>query len=57
MIFVILYQPGYGDDPYIKGAFSSRQEALNALKKDEVYSRSKEGLDFDICELKLNELT
>lgn len=55
-VFVIFYQPGYGDDPYIKGAFSSRKKARAALKADVIYKRSKEGLDFEIEELDLDKL-
>jgi hypothetical protein len=49
-VFVILYDPGYGDSKYIKGVFSSRKKALEAIKSDPTYRYSKEGLDFDIEE-------
>lgn len=55
-VFVILYEPGYGDSNYLKGAFSSRKRALDALKADKIYENSREHIDFEIEELTLNEL-
>lgn len=55
-VFVIFYKPGYGDEPYLKGVFSTKKRALEAMKSDDLYRRSKEGLDFDVEQLEVNRL-
>lgn len=55
-VFVIFYSPGYGDDPYVKGVFSSHEAAVEAMRTDSFYRHSKEGLDFDVNEFELDYL-